>query len=98
MLGVGAASYERGHVALGIAFPPLKQRFEVLKEAIQICLQMWSDSDGPYGGRHYRLAETICVYPNRFGVLQSSSRAGRKEDAAAGRAIRRRVDQNRIGG
>lgn len=28
---------------------------------MQICAQMWSDDNGPYGGRHYRLAETICV-------------------------------------
>ena len=27
---------------------------------MQICHQMWSDDDGPYEGRHYRLAETIC--------------------------------------
>jgi F420-dependent oxidoreductase-like protein len=61
MLGIGAAWYERGHVALGIPFPPLRERFEMLEEAIQICLQMWSDNDGPYDGKHYRLAETICV-------------------------------------
>jgi alkanesulfonate monooxygenase SsuD/methylene tetrahydromethanopterin reductase-like flavin-dependent oxidoreductase (luciferase family) len=24
---------------------------------------MWSDDDGPYTGRHYRLAETLCVPP-----------------------------------
>jgi alkanesulfonate monooxygenase SsuD/methylene tetrahydromethanopterin reductase-like flavin-dependent oxidoreductase (luciferase family) len=24
---------------------------------------MWSDDDGPYEGRHYRLAETVCVPP-----------------------------------
>ena len=27
---------------------------------MQICNQMWSDDDGPYEGRHYQLAETIC--------------------------------------
>jgi alkanesulfonate monooxygenase SsuD/methylene tetrahydromethanopterin reductase-like flavin-dependent oxidoreductase (luciferase family) len=61
MLGIGAAWYERGHVAVGIPFPPLRERFEMLEETIQICLQMWSDNDGPYDGKHYRLAETICV-------------------------------------
>jgi len=28
---------------------------------LQICQQMWSDDDGSFEGRHYRLAETICV-------------------------------------
>ncbi|MDX6299338.1 MAG: hypothetical protein QOF53_552 [Nocardioidaceae bacterium] len=59
-LGLGAAWYEREHRALGVPFPPVAERFERLEEALQICLQMWSDDDGPYDGRHYRLAETIC--------------------------------------
>jgi F420-dependent oxidoreductase-like protein len=59
-LGIGAAWYEREHRGLGVPFPPVAERFERLEEAIQICLQMWSDSDGPYHGKHYRLAETLC--------------------------------------
>lgn len=59
-LGIGAAWYEREHRGLGVALPPLAERFERLEEALQICLQMWSDNDGPYEGTHYQLAETIC--------------------------------------
>jgi F420-dependent oxidoreductase-like protein len=59
-LGIGAAWYEREHLALGVPFPPVSERFERLEETLQICLQMWSDNDGPYEGRHYRLAETLC--------------------------------------
>jgi F420-dependent oxidoreductase-like protein len=59
-LGIGAAWYEREHRGLGVPFPPLSERFERLEETLQICLQMWSDDDGPYEGRHYQLAETIC--------------------------------------
>ena len=59
-LGIGAAWYEREHLGLGVPFPPTAERFERLEEAIQICLQMWSDDDGPYKGRHYRLEETLC--------------------------------------
>lgn len=62
-LGIGAAWYEREHLALGVAFPPVAERFERLEETLQICRQMWSDDDGPFEGRHYRLAETICVPP-----------------------------------
>jgi F420-dependent oxidoreductase-like protein len=61
LLGLGAAWYEREHRALGVPFPPLAERFERLEETLQICNQMWSDNDGPYEGKHYQLAETICV-------------------------------------
>jgi F420-dependent oxidoreductase-like protein len=61
MLGLGAAWYDREHIALGIPYPPISTRFEMLEETLQICLQMWSDNDGPYDGKHYQLAETLCV-------------------------------------
>jgi F420-dependent oxidoreductase-like protein len=59
--GVGAAWFEREHLGLGVPFPPLRERFERLEEMLQIANQMWSDDNSPYGGKHYRLAETICV-------------------------------------
>jgi F420-dependent oxidoreductase-like protein len=59
-LGIGAAWYEREHRGLGVPFPPTAERFERLEEAIQICLQMWSDDNGPYKGQHYQLEETLC--------------------------------------
>jgi F420-dependent oxidoreductase-like protein len=59
-LGIGAAWYEREHLGLGVPFPPIAERLERVEEAVQICLQMWSDDNGPFEGRHYRLAETIC--------------------------------------
>lgn len=59
-LGIGAAWYEREHDGLGVPFPPLAERFERLEETLQICLQMWSENNGAFAGRHYRLAETLC--------------------------------------
>src|SRR2546430_7266070 len=59
-LGIGAAWYEREHNGLGVPFPPTAERFERLEEAIQICLQMWSDNNGAFSGKHYQLAETLC--------------------------------------
>lgn len=58
-LGIGAAWYEREHLALGVPYPSLKERFERLEETLQIVLQMWSDNEGPYQGAYYQLAETI---------------------------------------
>jgi F420-dependent oxidoreductase-like protein len=59
VLGIGAAWYEREHLALGVPYPPVAERFERLEETLQIVRQMWSEDDGPYQGRHYRLAETL---------------------------------------
>jgi F420-dependent oxidoreductase-like protein len=59
-LGLGAAWYEREHKGLGVPFPPTAERFERLEEALQICLQMWSDNNGAFAGKHYQLAETLC--------------------------------------
>jgi F420-dependent oxidoreductase-like protein len=63
MLGLGAAWYDREHAGLGVPFPPTAERFERLEETLRICRQMWSEDDGPFEGRHYRLAETVCVPP-----------------------------------
>lgn len=63
MLALGAAWYEREHLALGVPFPSTGERFERLEETLQICRQMWSEDDGPFEGKHYRLAETVCVPP-----------------------------------
>lgn len=60
MLGLGAAWYEREHLGLGVPFPSTAERFERLEEALQICVQMWSDDDGSYEGKHYRLGSTLC--------------------------------------
>jgi F420-dependent oxidoreductase-like protein len=59
LLGIGAAWFEREHLALGVPFPPLAERFERLEETLRIVHQMWSDDNGPFDGKHYRLAETI---------------------------------------
>lgn len=60
-LGLGAAWYEREHLALGVPYPPLAERFERLEETLQICHQMWDPADdGPFDGTHYQLAETLC--------------------------------------
>ncbi|MFF4803902.1 LLM class F420-dependent oxidoreductase [Streptomyces sp. NPDC001351] len=61
-LGIGAAWYDREHVGLGVPFPPIAERFERLEETLRICLQMWDpQANGPFEGKHYQLAETLCV-------------------------------------
>jgi len=58
-LGIGAAWYEREHVALGVPFPPLGERLARLEETLQIVRQMWSPDNGPFEGTYYHLAETL---------------------------------------
>jgi F420-dependent oxidoreductase-like protein len=58
-LGIGAAWNEEESVGLGLPFPPTAERFERLEETLQICLQMWSDSDAPFVGKHYTLGRTL---------------------------------------
>ncbi|TYC02414.1 LLM class F420-dependent oxidoreductase [Micromonospora sp. WP24] len=59
-LGIGASWYEREQRGLGVPVVPMGERFERLEETVQICLQMWSEDNGPYQGRHYQLTETLC--------------------------------------
>ena len=58
-LGIGAAWFEREALGLGVPFPPIKERFERLEEALQIAKQMWSGEVAAYEGKHYQLAETL---------------------------------------
>ncbi|WP_155054223.1 LLM class F420-dependent oxidoreductase [Streptomyces blattellae] len=61
-LGIGAAWYDREHQGLGVPYPSTAERFERLEETLRICLQMWDpEANGPFEGKHYRLAETLCV-------------------------------------
>jgi F420-dependent oxidoreductase-like protein len=50
ILGVGAGWNEEESKGLGIPFPPVRERFEHLEDAVQICLQMWSGDESPYQG------------------------------------------------
>jgi F420-dependent oxidoreductase-like protein len=60
-LGIGAAWNAEEAAGLGVPFPPLAQRFEMLEEAVQICLRMWSADETPFHGRHYRLDRPLNV-------------------------------------
>src|SRR3954447_6698115 len=60
-LGIGAAWNVDEARGLGLFFPSTAERFERLEETLQICLQMWSDSDAPHEGKHYHLGRTLNV-------------------------------------
>lgn len=61
-LGIGVGDYEAEARGLGIPYPPLAARYELLEETIQVCLRMWSGehgADGPYEGAHVRLERAL---------------------------------------
>jgi F420-dependent oxidoreductase-like protein len=54
--GIGAAWNEEESRALGFPFPPLRDRFEMLEETLQIADQMWQGgrgSEGRHDGKHF---------------------------------------------
>lgn len=58
-LGIGAAWNEEESRGLGFEFPPVAERFRMLEETIQICLQMWSDETEPFDGAIYQLERAL---------------------------------------
>jgi F420-dependent oxidoreductase-like protein len=61
ILGIGAAWYDTEHAAYGWEFPPVKERFERLNEAVAICRGMFDNETFSYSGRHYSVAEARVV-------------------------------------
>ncbi len=65
-LGIGASWYEREQRGLGVPFAPMAERFERIEETLQICLQMWSNNNGPSLGKHYQLAPSCVACDGRI--------------------------------
>jgi len=61
ILGIGAAWYDTEHVAYGWDFPPVKERFERLDEAVAICRGMFDNETFTYSGKHYNVVEARVV-------------------------------------
>jgi F420-dependent oxidoreductase-like protein len=61
ILGIGAAWYDVEHAAYGWEFPPVKERFERLTEAVAICRGMFDNETFSYSGTHYHVADARVV-------------------------------------
>jgi F420-dependent oxidoreductase-like protein len=55
IFGIGAAWFEDEHRAYGFDFPPLKERFERLEEALQIARAMFTQEAPSFEGMHHRI-------------------------------------------
>ncbi|HUQ40556.1 MAG TPA: TIGR03560 family F420-dependent LLM class oxidoreductase [Acidimicrobiales bacterium] len=60
--GIGAAWFEREHKAYGWEFPPLRERFELLEDALQALPLVWGKGAPSFVGRRVEIPEAIC-YP-----------------------------------
>jgi len=56
---LGAAWFEDEHRAYGFDFPPLKERFQRLEEALQIARAMFTQESPSFEGRHYRIENVL---------------------------------------
>ncbi len=61
ILGIGAAWYDVEHQAYGWDFPPVKERFERLREAVTICRGMFDNETFSFTGDYYRVDEARVV-------------------------------------
>lgn len=62
-LGIGAAWNEREHHSFGVPFPPLRERFELLEDALQIAHRAWKGERGAFEGKKVSLTEQVDVPP-----------------------------------
>jgi F420-dependent oxidoreductase-like protein len=60
--GIGAAWFEREHVAYGWDFPPRRERFALLEDALQLLPLMWGKGSPAFEGNVLRVPEAMC-YP-----------------------------------
>jgi alkanesulfonate monooxygenase SsuD/methylene tetrahydromethanopterin reductase-like flavin-dependent oxidoreductase (luciferase family) len=66
ILGIGAAWYDVEHVAYGWDFPPVKERFGRLREAVAICRGMFDNETFTYNGLYYHTLDArVAPRPQR---------------------------------
>jgi F420-dependent oxidoreductase-like protein len=59
ILGIGAGWFEHEARSLGLPFPPLKTRFELLEDTLRLAHQMWSGTVAPFAGKQIQLGEAL---------------------------------------
>jgi F420-dependent oxidoreductase-like protein len=60
--GLGAAWYEHEHTAYGFTFPPLRDRYALLEDALELLPLMWGKGNPSFAGRVVNVPDTTC-YP-----------------------------------
>jgi len=60
--GLGAAWFAREHQLYGWEFPPVRRRYDLLEDALQLLPLLWGKGSPPFEGRTISVPEAIC-YP-----------------------------------
>jgi F420-dependent oxidoreductase-like protein len=60
--GIGAAWFEREHNAYGWTFPPVRERMDLLEDALQLLPLMWGKGAPAFEGKVITVPEALC-YP-----------------------------------
>ncbi len=61
VMGLGAGWTEAEHVAYGVPFPPPRERFDRLAEAIQLMRALWTEGPTDFDGKFYQLKGADCL-------------------------------------
>ncbi len=59
-MGIGAAWNQEEAAAYGIPFPPAKERFRRLEEAVQVIRKMWTEDRASFDGKFYKIHDAYC--------------------------------------
>jgi len=60
VMGLGAGWNQPEHDAYGLNFPPTRERFDRLEEAINLMQALWQSGPSSYQGRYYQLDGADC--------------------------------------
>jgi probable F420-dependent oxidoreductase len=78
--GVGAGWTRAEFTMMGIEFPPIAERLEIMDEAVAVMRGLWSDAPFTYDGRYFHLTEAVCrprpVQPGGPPLMLGGSGAG----------------------
>ena len=97
VLGIGGAWFEREHEAFGIDFgASVGERLDKLEEAVPLMRRLFDGERVSHEGRFYTLVDALCEpRPDPGPPADPRRRERPEEDAAHGRAPRRRLEHER---
>jgi F420-dependent oxidoreductase-like protein len=58
-LGIGAGHYEEECTGLGVPFPPVGERFDLLEDALEVCTRSWTGAAPAHAGHHVQAARLL---------------------------------------
>ncbi len=61
VMGLGIGWHEIEHNVFGIPYPPRRERYEHLAEAIELMRTLWTQSPANYEGQYYQLRGAECL-------------------------------------